>query len=77
LSKPTSSKNPSIKQLLSMSTKLRKKYNNAACVTAQCLNYSSKNIRVQYSIYLGTPEGIHKSFESWSECFGYYLELMK
>lgn len=69
-------KNPTVKQLISISENLREKFKKYASLAIKTYSHTSiKETRVEYRLYVENKES--KSFDLWSDLLQYYHKLME
>ena len=71
------SKNPTIQQMLSMASNLRKKFNKPSSVHVVAWDFMSKMLpnRMKYRVYV--ENSISMNFDSWNETMDYYFFIMR
>jgi hypothetical protein len=74
--KVTRTKDPTVLQLLNMSSNLNKKFNNAhSSIEVVGQTFSSGTHEAKYQIYIASK--VCKFFKSWKECQDAYFLLME
>lgn len=76
MKKVKDTKNPTVKQFISMSKNLQEKFKKYASLSIETHSYINiKETKVKYRLYVEDKTG--KPFDTWSDLLQYYHEVIK
>ncbi len=76
MKKVKDTKNPTVKQFISMSKNLQEKFKKYASLTIETHSYTHiKETEVEYRLYV--EDKTDESFDTWSDLLQYYHEVIK